>query len=171
MGRVRGRGVPGWGLRAAVGVVGALIVLVLAVQGVTAVLLGLVGFVAVAAVALPGSPAAMLLIGVSAVATAVLPGEPLRWEVLVLIPLVHLLHLSCALAAILPRGGRLHLAALRAPVRRFAFVQAGAFGLAGLVALLPSDRADPVVEALGLLGAAGLVLLVAALLRDRDRVG
>jgi len=164
--RLRG-GVPGWVLRAAVGVVGLAVAAVLYAEGVSFTPLALYVALVGITVAIPASAAVLLLIGYPAVAMAVQGGAPVRPGVLVLVALLHLLHLLCAYAALIPTHARVHLDALRAPALRFLLVQAGVLLLAVLVLLLPGGRTDAVVEVLGVAGAVGLVAGAVALLRRR----
>jgi hypothetical protein len=98
---------------------------------------------------------------------AVTAGDPLRPGVLALVVLLHFVHVTSALAALVPLRSRLHLAALRAPARRFAFVQLFVLMIAGALALLPNGRTTPVVEILALGCAAGLALAVMLVTRPR----
>jgi hypothetical protein len=100
------------------------------------------------------------VIVVVAVLLALAGEDPLRAEVLVMIPLVHLFHVACGLAGVLPASGRVHLSALRSTALRFLLVQAVTAAVVVLVALLPTGRTQPVVEVLGLAGLAGVVLIV-----------
>jgi hypothetical protein len=93
--------------------------------------------------------------------------DPLRAEVLVMVPLVHLFHVVCGLAGVLPASGRVHPRALRPTVLRFLLVQAVTAVVVVLVALLPTGRTQPVVEVFALVGLAGLALLVVV----RQRAG
>jgi hypothetical protein len=86
----------------------------------------------------------------------------------VLIVLFHLVHTTCALSALTPARSRLHLAALRAPVRRVALTQLLVFTLAGVIALLPSGGTEPVVEVVGLLSAVALAGAAVVLMRPRS---
>ncbi|MEJ2857166.1 MULTISPECIES: hypothetical protein [unclassified Saccharothrix] len=162
------RGWPGWVFRAAIGVVGLATAGVLYAEGVMVTPLVLyVGLTAVAA-AIPASAAAALLVAYPPVALVVLGGEPVRPAVLVLVALVHLLHLLCAYAALVPTRSRIHPSALRPAALRYAAVQAGVLVSAGLLLLLPGGRTDAVVEVIGLACAAGLVIGAVVLLRRRS---
>ncbi|WP_309115679.1 hypothetical protein [Saccharothrix sp.] len=162
------RGWPGWLFRAAVGVVGLAAAGVLYAEGVTITPLVLyVGLTAVAA-AIPASAAAALLVAYPPVALVVLGGEPVRPGVLVLVALVHLLHVLCAYAALVPTRSRIHPSALRPAALRYVAVQAGVLALAGVVLLLPGGRTDAAVEVIGLACAAGLVLGAVVLMRRRS---
>ncbi|NUT92654.1 MAG: hypothetical protein HOY78_11545, partial [Saccharothrix sp.] len=114
------------------------------------------------------SAAAALLVAYPPVALVVLGGEPARPAVFVLVALVHLLHLLCAYAALVPTRSRIHPSALRAAALRFLAVQAGVLVLAAVVLLLPGGRTDAAVEVIGLVCAAGLVVGAVVLLRRRS---
>jgi hypothetical protein len=154
------RGVPASVLRLAILVIGTVIIIVPLREGVTigpvVVLLPAV----LASAYAPASPApAGVVIGAAALA-ALAGGDPLRVEVLVLIPLIHLFHITCGLAGVVPAAGRLHLRALRAPVLRFLLVQGVMAVLVTLAALLPTGRIPPLFEAVGLVGLALIAVLV-----------
>ncbi|RKT52536.1 hypothetical protein [Saccharothrix australiensis] len=160
-----GRGRPGWVLRAAIAVVGLAVTAVLHLEGVTLAPLALyVALVGVSA-AIPASAAVALLIAYPPVALVFVGGHPLRPGVLALVVLLHLLHVLCAYAALIPVRSRLHLSALRRPALRFLAVQAGVLLLAAVVLLLPDGRTSAVVEVIGLLCAVGLVAGAVVLLR------
>ncbi|MCR3747859.1 hypothetical protein [Lentzea californiensis] len=111
---------------------------------------------------MPGSAGAALLIGYAAVATAFADGHPLRLAVLVLIPALHLIHVTSALAAVVPVKTRIEPAALKAPARRFAIVQVITFAVTAFAAFVPSGTGVGLVEVLGL-GALTVVIGVIAL--------
>jgi hypothetical protein len=157
-------GLPGWLIRLAIAVAAGAICVVLAVSGVAGVALGLLGLAALMSVAMPSSPAPMLLLVVTALSVAVVGAGPFSWPVLTMIPLVHLFHLTCSLAGLLPARSRVHLAALRRPARRFLGIQAVTFALAGLTALIPAGRSLPAFEFAAIIGVAALALLLAWLL-------
>lgn len=166
-GLVLGRGVPGWVLRAVLGVLGVGIVAVPLSGGNTFGTLVVLVPAVVAAVYAPASPAPAAVIAVVALLVTLADGDPLRVQVLVLIPLVHLFHVACALAGVLPHDGRLHLSALRPAAVRFACVQVAVFALAAVSALLPRGPVPAVVEAVALLGLAVVAVLVVRLARPR----
>ena len=116
----------------------------------------------VVTVLMPGSAGAALLIGYAALAMAFGDGHPLRLGVLVLIPALHLVHVTAALAAVVPVKTKIEPAALKAPARRFAIVQAIAFVVAAFAAVLPSGPNTGLAEVLGL-GALTVVIGVVAL--------
>lgn len=152
-------GLPGWWLRAAIGVVGALVLVLLGVQGIGLSMLIVFGAVAAVTVAVPSSPAMTVLIGGAAVATAFLDGASLSVEALLLIPVLHLGHVLAAIAGMLPLGSRLHLSAFRRPLRRYLLIQVAVLVLVAVAVLLPAGRIEPIVEVAGLLAAAGIALL------------
>jgi hypothetical protein len=155
-----GRGVPGLVLRGAIVVIGLAIVLVPLSAGITAGVFAVLVPIVLASAYAPASPAPAVIVVVAALLVALADGDPLRAEVLVLIPLVHLFHVTCGLAGVFPAAGRVHLRALRAPLVRFLLVQAVMATLVALAAVLPAGRTAPVVEVAGLLGIVGVALLV-----------
>ena len=157
-------GLPGWTLRVVIAAAAGAIFAVLAVNGVAGVALGLLGLAGLLSVGMPSSPAPMLLLVVVALSVAVVGTGPFTWPVLAMVPLVHLFHLSCSLAGLLPARSRVHVAALRGPARRFLGIQAVAFGLAGLMALIPAGRSLAALEFAALMGIAALALLLVWLL-------
>jgi len=110
----------------------------------------------------PGSAGAALLIGYAAFAMAFDDGHPLRLGVLIMIPALHLVHVTSALAAVVPVKTKIEAAALKAPARRFAIVQAISFAVAGFAAFVPSGPNIGLVELLGL-GALTAVIMVVVL--------
>ncbi|MFC6091221.1 hypothetical protein [Saccharothrix lopnurensis] len=161
-------GLPGWVLRAAIALTCGAVAAVLAAVGVESPALALYLAIAVAAAAIPTTAAAALLIGYPAVAVVFATDGPSWPAVLALVVLLHLVHVLCAYAAVLPLHSRIHPEALGAPARRFALVQLSVFALAGLVTLLPARRTDAPVELIGLACAVGLVLVTVLLLRRRS---
>jgi hypothetical protein len=151
---VVGRGFPALVLRGVILLVGLAIVVVPFQEGVTVGTLIVLLPAVLASVYAPASPAPA-------------DGDPLRPEVLVLIPLVHLFHISCGLAGAVPANGRVHLSALRAVAVRFLLVQAIMAVIVALAAWLPTGRVDPVLEGAALVGLAGVALLVVWLQRVR----
>jgi hypothetical protein len=159
-----GPGWPGWVLRlllltAGFGAVGTLLSDGLSIL-VLVVLLGL----ALLTAALPASPAPALLIAAVVITVTVVGGDPLRPEVLVEIPLLHLVHLTAAITALLPVRSVIRPAALVAPARRFVLVQVAVFAVVAMAEMLPTGRNTTVVELAGLIAASGLVLLAIRLL-------
>ncbi|MEU4743369.1 hypothetical protein AB0G02_23300 [Actinosynnema sp. NPDC023658] len=163
-----GAGLPGWVLRAAIGVVAAAVTGVLAANGVEPVGLALYGLLVVAAMAIPASAAAALVIGYPAAAIVVVSDEPSWPSVFALVVLLHLLHLLSAYAAILPLDSRLHLNALKAPAKRFVAMQLCVLVVGAAVLLLPGGRTDEAVEVVGLACAVGLVVGVVLLMRRKS---
>ncbi|GLY52621.1 hypothetical protein [Lentzea sp. NBRC 102530] len=113
-------------------------------------------------VLMPGSAGPALLIGYAALAMAFADGHPVRLGVLIMIPALHLIHVTSALAAVVPVKTRIELAALKAPARRFAIVQVITFVVAAFAAVIPSGAGIGLVEVLGL-GALTVVIGVVAL--------
>ncbi|MEU4800766.1 hypothetical protein [Actinosynnema sp. NPDC023587] len=161
-------GLPGWVLRAGIGVVALVVAGILYAEGVMVaplvLYLGLAGVTA----AIPASAAVALLVAYPAVAIVVQGGPPVRPGVLVLVALVHLLHVLCAYAALIPVHSRVHPKALRAAGLRFLLVQAGVLVLAALLLLVPGGRTGETVEVVALVSAVGLVVGAVALLRRRS---
>jgi hypothetical protein len=152
-------GLPGWWLRAAIGVLGALVIVVLAVQGLGFSMVIVFGVVVAVTVALPSSPAMTVLIGGAAIATAFLDGVDVSVEAVLLIPLLHLGHVLSAIAGVLPLDSRLHLSAFRRPLRRYLLIQVAVLALVAVAVLVPAGRVDPIIEVAGLLAAAGVALV------------
>jgi hypothetical protein len=151
-------------LRAALLLAGGGAVGVLAADGtVVPVLVALFALAAVSALA-PASPAPAMLIAAVGVAVVVEGDDPLRLAVLVELPLVHLVHLTAALAALLPLRSVIQPTALLRPAVRFVVVQAVVFAVAGIAEILPTRRNATIVELAGLIAATGLVLVAIRLL-------
>lgn len=166
--RIRiGRGVPAWGLRVVVLAATVTIVLLLA-AGSGPLVVGLLAVSGLVSAVLPGSPAPGLLIVVTAVAVATGDGSPLRAEVLVLVPLTHLVHVCCALAAVVPVTARIHPSAFRAPAVRFVAIQAGVLALAVLASMVSTGATPPALEVIALVGVALLAPLAVWLLRSKS---
>lgn len=162
---VVGRGAPAYLLRLVILVVGAAILYVPLQEGTTLGTLVVLLPAVLASAYAPASPSPASVIIVVAVLLALADGDPLRPAVLVMIPLVHLFHVACGLAGVLPASGRLHLRALWPTLSRFLLIQAGTAVVVALLAFLPTGRTQPVVEVLGLVGLTGVVLLVVWLQR------
>jgi len=162
---VLAKGVPAYLLRVVILVVGAAILFVPLQEGVTTGTLVLLLPAVLASAYAPASPAPAAVIVVAAVLLALADDDPVRAEALVMIPLVHLFHVACGVAGVVPASGRVHSRALRSTVLRFLLIQAVTAAVVVLVALLPTGRTQPVVEVLGLVGLAGTVLLVVWLQR------
>jgi hypothetical protein len=164
-----GRGVPAWVLRAVV-LAACVTIVLLTMDGAPVLGLGLIAVVGLLAVVLPASPAPALLIVTTAIVVATGDGGPLRAEVLVLLPVTHLVHVCCALAAVVPVTARVHPSAFRAPALRFLVIQAGVLALA-VVAGLASTGATPApLEVIALIGVALLAPLAIRLLRKPTQV-
>jgi hypothetical protein len=157
---VVGRGVPAWLLRAVVLVVGAAIVVLPLSEGTTTGTLVVLLPAVLASAYAPASPAPAAVVVVAAVLLALTDGDPLRAEVLAMVPLVHLFHVACGIAGVVPVSGRVHLGALRATGLRFLLVQAATALVVVVLAVLPEGRTEPVVEVLALAGLAGVAGLV-----------
>ena len=160
-----GVAVPAWSLRLAVAAVAAAMVAVLAADGLPGTPLVVAGLFGLATVLSPGSAAPAGFSALTALLALLGGGAQLRPTVLVLVFLVHLLHVTSALAAVVPRGARVHLPALRRAALRFAVIQAAVFTLAGFAALLPSGPTPAHLEIVATLAVAGLAGLAIVLLR------
>ncbi|MGW5055604.1 hypothetical protein [Actinokineospora sp. NPDC004072] len=154
-------------LRAAIGVAAAGIVADLVIAGTPGFTRWLGAVLAVLCVLLPASPVALVLIALAACAVAFSAPAPLSPALLALIPLTHALHLASGLAAVLPRGARVHGAALVAPLRRAAAIQCGAGLIVIAATFLPTGPTPPAVEFAALLSTAGMALAVILLERSR----
>ncbi|GAB3871156.1 hypothetical protein GCM10029964_006960 [Kibdelosporangium lantanae] len=161
------KGLPVWVVRTTVAVAVVAIGALLAVQGVSGVLLVILGLLGTLCVLVPASPAPAMVIITTALSVAIAVPAPLSVGVLVLLPLVHVVHIGSAVAAVIPGTARVHLAALRPAMIRFVAVQLGTFALAGIAALVPNATTPTVFEVVGLLGAAVLALIAARLIMKR----
>jgi hypothetical protein len=162
-------GMPAWVLRAVVLLAVALIVILLAAQGVASLPLGIVAVIGVLSALTPASPAPAMMIITTAVSVAVAAGDPLDIAVLALLPLVHVVHIGCALAAVIPGTARIHLNALRPAAVRFVVVQATVLGLAAVASIVPRSVTPTVLEIAALLGAAVLAGIAARLILKRPQ--
>lgn len=160
-----GAGLPAWLLRVVIAIAAGTVVLILARQGIDGPALVLLVVAALVSVGFPASPGPMLVVILVAVSQAALGSNVFGASVLALVPLVHLLHVSCALAGLVPVSARVHLAALRGPALRWLAVQAGTFTLVGVMALAPSDWRSAPAELLALLGVVAVAGLLARLIR------
>ncbi|TCO58466.1 hypothetical protein [Actinocrispum wychmicini] len=160
-------GVPAWVVRATVALAVALIMVLLAAQGVSGILLGVVGVVGALSALVPASPAPAMVIIATAVSVAVVVDDPFGVGVLALLPLVHVVHIGCALTAVIPGTARIHLRALRPVAVRFVLVQTIALGLAGVSSIVPTSVMPTVLEIAGLLAVAGLAAVAAGLILKR----
>ncbi|WP_394613917.1 hypothetical protein JNUCC0626_29040 [Lentzea sp. JNUCC 0626] len=138
------------------------VAVVLHLEATSLVPLVIVVGLTVLTVLMPGSAGPALLIGYAALAMAFADGHPLRLGVLIMIPSLHLIHVTSALAAVVPVKTKIELAALKAPARRFAIVQVITFVVAAFAAVVPSGAGIGLVEVLGL-GALTVVIGVVAL--------
>ncbi|MGB3442171.1 MAG: hypothetical protein WBA97_25775 [Actinophytocola sp.] len=162
---ILGKGAPAYLLRVVILVVGAAILFVPLHEGVTNGTLVLLLPAVLASAYAPASPAPAAVVVVAAVLLALVDGDPVRAGVLVMIPLVHLFHVACGLAGVVPASGRVHLRALRSTALRFLLVQAVTAAMVVLIALLPTGRTQPVIEVLALVGLTGVVVLIVRLQR------
>lgn len=166
--RTLGTGVSAWWLRAVIALTGGVVVIVPVVEATRPNLgMVLVGLAVLASVYAPASPAPAAVVIGGAVLVTLTGDDPLRPAVLVLIPTVHLFHVCCGLAGVLPVRGRLHPEALRGPALRVLAVQAVTFVLVGVAALLPTGPVPVVVEVAALVGVVVIALLVLLIRRDR----
>jgi len=154
-----GSGWPGWVPRLVLLLAGVGAATALLGSGVTGIALAFVFLFALVVPVVPATPSAAILIGAVAIAVAAGPGPALRPEVLIEIPLLHLVHVTAALSALVPLNAVIQPAALWPPTRRFVLVQAVTFTAVGLAAALPTGRNTTVVELAGLIASIGLVML------------
>jgi hypothetical protein len=164
-----GRGVPAWTLRAAVLLTGALVIAIPSTEGAMWGALFLLTPTILASVYAPASPAPIAVVVGAAVLAALTGDDPLRLTVLALIPTVHLFHLSCGLAGLVPVRGRLHPRALLRPAIRFLVVQAVVFAFVGIAALQPVAQVPAPLEITGLAGLVVIALIVVLWHRQSDR--
>jgi hypothetical protein len=159
-----GKGLPGWTLRALIAATSGAIILLLMAHGIGGAAIVLLIIAALISIVLPASPAPTLALVIVAVGVVAFGSDSFAGYVLALVPLVHLLHVTCAIAGMLPLNSRVHLAALRVPAIRFASIQAAVFALAGMMALVPAGRLPAALEFTAILGLAGIAVLVIWLL-------
>jgi hypothetical protein len=158
-------GISAWTVRGAVLVAVVIISLLLAAHGVG--LAGLIGVFGVVAVLMPASPAPGLVIITTAICTALTFDSPFNITVLVLLPLVHVVHIGSALAAVIPGTARVHLGALRPAAIRFVVVQTTALAVASVAVIVPKGSTPTVLEIGGLIAAAALVACAALVILKR----
>jgi hypothetical protein len=164
-----GPGLPNWVLRLVLLGGSVASVALLLGDGIAGVVLAFLFVVALVTAGLPASPAPALLIGAVAVTLTVAGGDALRPEVLIEIPLLHLVHVVASLTSLVPIRAVIRPAALLRPARRFLVVQIAVFAVVGLAEILPTGRNTTVVELAGLVGALGLVVLaIYALTRGKN---
>jgi hypothetical protein len=155
-----GDGVPAVALRAVIGLAGAGIVVVLANSGVGGLGLILIAASALMSAGVPASPAPSLVVLLVAVLVVAIGGNPFAPHVLLLVPLLHLLHVSCAVAGLIPARSRIRPSALRAPAIRFVAIQAGVFALAGFLAVAPTGRVPEALEFIAIAGIATIAVIL-----------
>jgi len=163
-----GRGVPGWTLRLAVALTGTLVIAIPSTEGAMWGGLFILGPAILASIYAPASPVPSAVVIGAAVITALTGDDPLRPTVLAMIPAVHLFHVCCGLAGVLPVLGRVHLRALRRPALRFLLVQAVVFAMVGVAALLPTGRIPAVLEVTALVGLLVIALVIVLWHRQRS---
>lgn len=160
-------GVPAWTLRGVVLCAVVLILISQAAQGVGVFPLAVIALLGVLSVTAPATPAPAFLIVATAVSTVVVSEDAFDVGVLALVPLVHLVHIGCALTAVIPGTARVHLAALRPAAVRFAVVQLSVAGLACVAAVVPETVTPAALETAALLSAAAVAVLAAWLIMKR----
>ncbi|HEY1570042.1 MAG TPA: hypothetical protein VGG05_01770 [Pseudonocardiaceae bacterium] len=119
--------------------------------------------VAVVSAAAPASPAPAVLIAAVAIVVVLSGGSPVRPEVLVEIPLLHLVHATASISALAPLRSVLRPSALVRPAVRLFGVQAGVFAVVGITEILPTGQNTTIVEIIGLIGVTALVLVTITL--------
>lgn len=157
-----GPALPGWWARAGVLVVGAGLGVVVGAHGFwlfVAVVLAVVAAVS------PRTLVAWALVLYLGVAALALPDDGWSWRTAVLLLGLHLLHVLASFSLALPPSGRVALAVLVRPARRFVGVQGPAQALAAvvLVTLAPGGGGPHLRPLAVVAGAAllvGVVLLV-----------
>jgi hypothetical protein len=162
-----GAGWPGWLPRLFVLLVGLAATAVLFGHDIDDIALVFVFVFALIVPAIPATPAPAILIGAIAVAVTAGSGDALRPEVLLEIPLLHLVHVGSSFAAVVPIRSIVQPAAVRKPLTRFLAVQVATFVVVGVAALLPTGRNPTVVELAGLIASTGLVVLAIRLVSRR----
>ncbi len=155
-----GTGLPAIALRLVIASTGAGIVAVLGNGGIGGPALVLIALAALMSAGAPASPAPALVVLLVALSVLAIGGDAVNPRVLALVPLVHLLHVSCALAALMPWRARIRLSALRAPAIRFVAIQGGVFALAGVMAVAPTGRVPGFVEMVAVAGIAAIALIL-----------
>jgi hypothetical protein len=162
-----GRGVPAWTLRLAVAVTGALVIAIPSTEGAMWGALFILSPAILASIYAPASPVPSAVVIGAAVLAALTGDDPLRPTVLAMIPAVHLFHLSCSFAGVVPVSGRLHPRAFVRPALRFLVVQAVVFAFVGVAALLPVREIPAVLEVIALAGMLLIALVIALWHRER----
>jgi hypothetical protein len=166
-GVVLGHGAPGWVLRLAVALTGALVVGIPATGGAKWGALLILGPAVLVSVYAPASPVPAGVVIGAAVLCALTGDDPLRPAVLAMIPAVHLFHLACSFAGVVPARGRIHPRAFLRPAVRFVVVQVIVFALVGVAALLPVTRIPAWLEVVSLVGLVAIALTILAWHRQR----
>jgi hypothetical protein len=164
-----GRGAPGWLLRAAVLATGVLVVAIPSTEGAMWGALFILGPAILASVYAPASPVPIAVVVGAAMLAALTGDDPLRPAVLALIPAVHLFHLSCAIAGVVPVRARVHPKAFVRPAIRFVVVQAVVFAFVGAAALLPAGQTPALLEVVALAGLVVIAVVVALWHRQSKR--
>jgi hypothetical protein len=166
-GVVLGRGAPAWVLRLAVALTGALVLAIPANSGAMSGALFILAPAILASVYAPAAPVPSAVVIGAAVLCALTGDDPLRPAVLAMIPAVHLFHLACSFAGIVPARGRIHPRAFLRPAIRFVVVQAVVFAFVGAAALLPVTRIPAWLEVASLLGLVVIALTILIWHRER----
>jgi hypothetical protein len=166
-----GRGLPAWLLRVAVLVAGAFVIAIPTADGALLGTFFIMAPLVVIAVYAPASPAPSGLVIAAAVMVALLGDDPLRPAVLVMIPAVHLFHVTCGLAGLVPLRGRLHPGALLRPALRFVLVEAIVFAFVGVAALLPTGAVPVSIEIAALAGLVVVAVIILVWHRQSYRLG
>ena len=158
-----GRGFAGWWLRVVVLVAGAGAVAIQAAGGLAGVIVGILAVLVALAAGTPATPAPALVIAGIAVAGAAL--DSTTAAIAGTVVLLYLLHVTAALAAVVPAGARVSPRALVAPAWRFLGVLGVVLVTVSIVAFLPGAHNTPALEVSGLVGTTALVVLVLRLTR------
>jgi hypothetical protein len=166
-----GRGVPAWLLRVAVLAAGLFVMAIPTADGALLGTFFIMCPLVVIAVYAPASPAPSGLVIAAAVMVALTGDDPLRPAVLVMIPAVHLFHVTCGLAGLVPLRGRLHPRALLRPALRFVLVEAIVFAFVGVAALLPTDVVPASIEIAALAGLVVVAVIILVWHRQSYRLG
>lgn len=166
-----GRGMPAWLLRVAVLAAGVFVIAIPTADGALLGPLFIMGPLVVIAVYAPASPVPSGLVIAAAVMVALTGDDPLRPAVLVMIPAVHLFHVTCGLAGLVPLRGRLHPRALLRPALRFLLVEAIVFAFVGVAALLPTTAVPATIEVAALAGLVVVAVIILVWHRQSFRLG
>lgn len=161
---------PGWVLRAALALVCGALIAVLAADGAPGSYVGVLGLVALATAMSPSSAAPAAMGGAAVLGLVIVDpagDDALRPAVLAVVFLVHLVHVGCGIAAVVPRGAVVHLSVLRRPLVRLLVIQTGVFALAGLAAVLPRWRNPALLEVAATAAITAVAVLGVLLIRRR----